>query len=515
MKHLMSRFWPIAFPYPHIMCLAPLDVWFRLLFRPRVDVPPRFWPRLAFALLLSLLVTLLTLPERIIMGLWLRWRKPREKVPGPLIVLGYYRSGTTLLQYLLSCDPHLATPDVAQGFLPQGFSVTWFLLRWFVLPFMPRTRPQDNVSFGPLVPIEDDYALNNWALSSTVPGRLVVPQVHSFYDRFHDLKQLTQEERERFARYQLAFIHKLMLLAGGRRILLKTPSHTARIEAFLELFRGKSGVKFVYICRHPHSVLRSNVAMLEQMVDLFGLQPPLPAQELEDYLLREYIATEQEYQRTRSLIPPGDLAEVRLQDLQADPLGTMKRIYQELGLSYTPAFEQGMIAYLNSHRDYKPNSHRSWTAEQKERISIALQPLVEQGRHEGPALPRVPVPAIDPALRLRQVRRGLWFGLIVALLLVVPWFALTSLVGGDSLGVVWPCGVAIGVAVLRGASSQGSSFLGLFSLLLTALVLLAVVRLAQVFAPAMMATSPFYLLLGWFWWALALASAYRIGSQRV
>src|SRR5262249_31602028 len=160
-------------------------------------------------------------------------------------------SGTTLLQNLLACDPNLYSPHFAQVFAPQGFCLTWALLRWFILPFLPRTRPQDNVAFGPLVPGEDDFALNNGALASPMPGRTVAPQVHRFYDRFHDLKGLTPAERQRWSNYQLAFVRKLSLVAGKRRILLKTPAHTARIEPLLDLFRETTEAKFIYISRHP------------------------------------------------------------------------------------------------------------------------------------------------------------------------------------------------------------------------------------------------------------------------
>ncbi len=98
---------PNAFPYPHFMGFAPLDGWYRLLISGQVVIPPRFWLRLAVALLVSLFFTFVTLPERLLTALWLRLGKPRKPLPGPVIILGYYRSGTTLLQYLLSRDPNL------------------------------------------------------------------------------------------------------------------------------------------------------------------------------------------------------------------------------------------------------------------------------------------------------------------------------------------------------------------------------------------------------------------------
>lgn len=514
MKQAPSRYWPIASPIPHFMSCAPLDVWFRLLRGPHGAIPPRFLPRLAVALLLSLLATLATLPERFLIALWLRLRRQKQPQPGPVIILGYYRSGTTLLQYLLSCDPNLYSPNLAQVFAPQGFCITWWLLTWFLWPFLPRTRPQDNVALGPLVPAEDDFAHNNWALASTLPGRIVVPQAHGFYDRFHDLKQLEPAERQRWADCFLAFLHKLGLVAGQRRVLLKTPAHTARISPLLDLCQGTTGAKFLYISRHPHKVFRSNFAMLQQLGAICGLQEPLEERELEDYLLKEYIGTEDEYQRMRSLIPAGNLAEVRLQDLQADPVGTIRRLYGELGLDFTPAFEQRLIRYLHANQDFQPNVHKPWTAEQKERICTALEPLVDLGRHDEPVAKAVELPLLEPNTRHHEVRRGLIWGLIAAAWFLVPWFTLTSLVGGHTLGLAWLCGVIVGIAVLRGAANRGSTGLGLYAVALTALVQAAVFGLAPVLLPKAIEWMPFYVGYLCFWWILGLVSAYRIGSQR-
>jgi hypothetical protein len=503
----------IPLPYPHFMGFAPLDVWFRLLLYPRVAVPARFWPRLLFALFVSFFITIVTLPERLLAAIYLRLSNRHRPLPGPLIILGYYRSGTTLLQYLLSCDPDLYSPHWGQAFAPQGWCLSWFLLRWFVLPFSPRSRPQDNVAFGPLVPAEDDFALNNGALASTLPGRIIVPQAHRFYDRFNDLKDLTPAERQRWGDYQLGFVRKLAPLAGGRRVLLKTPAHTARIPALLDLFRITTGVKFVYISRHPHKVFRSNVAMLRQLTDLCGLQPPLSEEELEDYGRREYVATEEEYARTRSLIPSGNLAEVRLQDLQADPLGTMRRVYDQLGLTFTSVLQQRMLAYLHAHRDYQPNVHAPPSAQQKERMA-ALQPLVEQGRHDDPAPQPVELPTPDPSARHRQIRRGMTLGFLAAAMAFAALWLLVSWMGIHSLGFAWPCAVAIGLGVLHGAARHGSAALGIFALALTALVLAAVLILSPDLLPSVRERLALALPFGPLWWGLALASAYRIASQR-
>src|SRR5574341_2131741 len=87
-------------PHGHFMALAPLDVWLRLLAHPGGSVPARYWPRLLFALLISTSVTMITLPERLLLAFfWRARRKPSGSTPAPVFILGYSRSGTTHLQY--------------------------------------------------------------------------------------------------------------------------------------------------------------------------------------------------------------------------------------------------------------------------------------------------------------------------------------------------------------------------------------------------------------------------------
>ena len=455
-------------PYPHVMGGAPLDVWFRLLCRPPVRVPLRYWPRLLGALCTSAMSTLLTLPERIMFALWWRWQRPAgDTSPPPVFVLGYYRSGTTHLQYLLDCDPQLYSPQWAQTLAPQGFVLSWSLLRALFIPFMPATRPVDALAFGPDVPSEDDFALCNWALASSLPGRSVVPHAHRFYDRFHDLRALTPAERARWSDYQLAFTHKLTFVARGRRLLLKTPSHTARLETLLELFPG---AKFIHITRHPQAVLRSNMTLASIVLRRYALQPALPADEMQDHLASEYLGTERRYLAMRSQVPPGQLAEIRFQDLLADPLGEIRRVYATLGLPFAAAFERRLLAYLDFTRNYAGNLHADWTDEQTRQHAPLVAFLSQAFGHNRPAIPMVTPPR--PPDRPRAMTAA-FAAAVAAVAAAVVWLTLAQVTLNRHDSFVWPTGIIIGYATHR-AAGRGDTRLGVWAVLLTVGVLLCI-----------------------------------------
>jgi omega-hydroxy-beta-dihydromenaquinone-9 sulfotransferase len=379
-----SRRWVFPYlPYPHFMGLAPLDSVLALLLRTRPRVPVVLWPRLALLLFFSALSTLLSLPERLAIATWLHFRL-RTPAPheAPIFVLGYFRSGTTWLQTLLSRDPALRSPIWVEALSPQTFVVTWFVLRLLLAPFLMLVRIRAVSPLGTTLPAEDDFALCNWARTSVIAGRAVFPGQQDFYNRFHDLDRLTPAERARWEHYEKAFVGKLLLTAKGRRPLLKSPSHTARVRHLLRLFPG---AKFIHISRSPRAVFQSNLALIKGLQDAFRLGRPIDTARQEEMIVEEYRTTMERYVADRGLIPPGDLAELRLQDLAADPLGEIERLYGELGLAFSATFRLRLVKHLGAGKQRKPLEHPALTPAQETRAA-RLDPLGPLFGHDRPTI---------------------------------------------------------------------------------------------------------------------------------
>lgn len=365
-------------PYPHFMSVAPVDAVLRVLWRAEGAIPPAYWPRLVVLLVISGGNTVASLPERMMLAAWLRFRPPlMERDNAPVFVLGYFRSGTTFLQNLLAADRALRSPSWPEVLAPQTFVLGWVLLRYLFVPLLPLTRLAAVAPVGARLPAEDDFALNNWGGMSILAGRAILPRRQAFFNRFHDLDALSANEFGRWRSHQFAFVQKLSLVAGGRRLLLKSPSHTARVRYLLKLFPG---AKFVHISRSPQVVFQSNLLLARELQRAFALQPPLPEDEQEEIITREYLATEMHYLADRARIPAADLAEVRLQDLSADPVGEMKRIYRALGLPFPGGCEERMLQVAATFGRQGPNRHPDLTERQKARVA-RLEPLAAAFGH--------------------------------------------------------------------------------------------------------------------------------------
>lgn len=476
MNEPLSRFLRALAPMPHFMSLAPLDAWVRLLFFPWARVGVVYLPRVVMGLFTSAIATALTLPERVLLApvLWLagarsRWRLRHR--PGVVIVLGYPRSGTTHLHYLLSCNPRFWTPRWHHAVAPQGFFLSWSFLRVMLVPFLSNTRLMDDMAFGPEWPAEDEFAVNNWCLASSLPGRLIVPRLHGHYHRFHGLDELTPRERSRWRRYTWAFAWKLARLARSRAILLKSPSHTARVRELTDLF-GAERVRYVHISRDPRAVVASNLSMLRR-AQVYHLHAAPDAETIRRGLADELVATEEKYRREAVQAASGGarVSEVRYQDLVADPMGEMRRVHGELGLDWTPAVEAGLARYLHTVADYRAATPAGGGAGGASIPEPKLDALARDFGHDRPTVAVKPLPPVAPAALAPRPRAGLTL-VVSAVLAVLAWVGIAHVVGDRCDWIIWPIGAAIGYVAVR-AARAGSTRLGLAATAGTLFVLLA------------------------------------------
>ncbi|MHA1827418.1 MAG: sulfotransferase, partial [Candidatus Heimdallarchaeaceae archaeon] len=63
----------------------------------------------------------------------------------PIFILGHWRSGTTFLHELLHSDPDLEYMTLTESVFPNLFLYFYGFIKRIFGPFLPETRPQDNV----------------------------------------------------------------------------------------------------------------------------------------------------------------------------------------------------------------------------------------------------------------------------------------------------------------------------------------------------------------------------------
>jgi hypothetical protein len=81
------------------------------------------------------------------------------------------------------------------------------------------------------------------------------------------------------------------------------------------------------------------------------------------------------FERDRALIPPGQLCELRYEDLIADPPAQLARIYAALGLGGVDALRPTLARYCADHANYTPNRH-CLSSEQEAQITNACRAFI-------------------------------------------------------------------------------------------------------------------------------------------
>lgn len=370
-RRAVSRRFARSYPFATMGALATLDVWLPQLWRARFRIDPVYLPRLIATLILSTINTALTIPERLLTLL----TAPRSSPAAPIFIVGAHRSGTTHLHNLLSLDPRFVAPTTWQVINPQGFRFSGWLLRPIFDVFAPWKRPMDAVAFGMWAPAEEEFAIAN--MSGLSPDwSLRLPRLAAHYDRFGFPDRMTESEQRRWGALHTRFLAHIVG-RSGRRPLLKNPHNTGRLRLLLALYPGAS---FIHIRRNPADVIRSNAHLARTAHELFQCQNPIEGRRYEERYPALYRAMEERFYDVAQTLPPDRVVEVRYEDLAADPKRTLRRIYDQLGLEWTPEYESRLNVYLERISGYTRHPKAPLTDEEQARLERELGPLIERWR---------------------------------------------------------------------------------------------------------------------------------------
>ena len=278
----------------------------------------------------------------------------RQKVEKPpVFILGHWRSGTTLLHNLLTLDPQFTFPNLYEVLFPGNFLLTERVATTLTRYMIPKTRPMDNVESGWHLPQEDEIAL--LLLHGLSPYLMLAHHTDpAVYWRYCELMDIPPAELARWKEGFLYFIKKLTL-KNNKPVVFKSPTHTFRIPVLLDMFPD---AKFVYIYRDPYAVYNSSLHLRQTLFAENGFAKVVIDEKMENDAIDLYTHCIDTYERTRQLVPAGNLHEVRFEDLESDPLGEMSRVYQGLNLSGWETVETAIRKQLPQLTQYRKNAFK-------------------------------------------------------------------------------------------------------------------------------------------------------------
>jgi omega-hydroxy-beta-dihydromenaquinone-9 sulfotransferase len=339
---------------PHLWTGCNFTSWLRLMVKGRfalgagtpLKLPYYLWLAGASGTI-SLGHTLLGGIQQAIYGQRIRRTEFREP---PIFILGHWRTGTTWLHELMMLDQRYQGPTTLHCMSPHHFLLTEKLFKRYLNALLPEKRPMDNMAVGWERPQEDEFALCMLGAASPYL-RIAFPNRRPpIDDAALELDGLSSSELKRWKNLFLHFL-KTVAFRDPRRLVLKSPPHTARIATLLELFPD---ARFIHIMRNPYVVYSSTMKLWKSLDDKHSFQRPTH-HDLQEYVLSTFTRMYDRLQSGKQLVPPNRFHELKYEDLVQDPVNQMRQIYENLDLGSFTNIEASLRENVEQSKSYETN----------------------------------------------------------------------------------------------------------------------------------------------------------------
>jgi len=344
----------------HILSGSTLRNILRLLRDNNWNIKSKYIPKL----LIAIFTLLFHQPFYLIEKLFFTRKIAKTKIKPPVFILGYTRSGTTYLHYLLAKDRQFGFCKFYECMSPHAMFTFGKIMRKIAQKVLPQKRPMDNLALGADLPKEEEFAMANLGIESMVSALFFPQQFSAYFNRFV-LFQGDKREEANWKKNFLWLLKKLTLKNEGKPLLLKSPFHTGRLKVIKELFPD---AKFIFLHRHPLKMYASNERLYEAVLPELAFQE-VRNETMENHIFYTYKALMENYFEERKSLPENQLVEISYEAFFANQEEALRKIYQQLELGdfkkVWPIFEKEITEYKN----YKTNEYR---------LSNALEKRVEK-----------------------------------------------------------------------------------------------------------------------------------------
>lgn len=322
--------------------------WWRLLRRNGFRVHWRLWHHAVFITLISVFHTV----YRWWQWPWVGWRANRTQIEhDPIFIIGHWRAGTTLLHELMVLDERHTSPTTYECLVPNHFLFSEKFSRRWLNFLLPAHRPMDNMLAGWDRPQEEEFALANLGLPSPYLT-IAFPNNGPKDEEYLTLEGLTAEQIDRWKQGMMQFLRQITF-RRNKRIVLKNPPHTCRIKTLLEMFPG---ARFVHIVRDPYVLFASTVNLWKTLYRKHGMQQPT-YEGVEEYVFRTFERMYERFEAERELIDADRFCEVHYEELVRDPVGSLRTIYDKLGLEDFDKVLPAVEKYVAAAEGYRTNRY--------------------------------------------------------------------------------------------------------------------------------------------------------------
>ena len=273
----------------------------------------------------------------------------REEIGGPIVIVGLPRTGTTLLQRVLGCDPRFYSLLTWESRLPTPM----------VEPGTPGPDPRIAI-----VKAETDAMiqanptlLSIHPLSATEPdeeGMLMEHSFQSFFDAYFDVPSYTEWMWTHDQKMAYEYLERMLRFLQWQKRrrgeqagdwVLKSPHHLRQIDVLFEVFPG---TKLIQTHRDPLQTIPSIASFTFNLWKVYMDHPdPVRAGRQWSAIFARGV---RETMAFRDSMPPERFHDVWFSDTLARPLEVVQGIYDHLGMGFPTDTREKMQAYLEANR---------------------------------------------------------------------------------------------------------------------------------------------------------------------
>lgn len=272
----------------------------------------------------------------------------------PIFILGFWRSGTTLLHNMMCQNPEFGFTNTFQAVFPNHCLLNQGWLKAIAKNLLPEKRPGDNIKFDFSFPQEEEIALGNLQALSFYYFFYFPQDSEEFIERSLLFKNVSKEEMQKWEKSYLNLIKTALINTGGKQYISKNPPNTFRIKEILKLFPD---AKFIYIQRNIYETIYSFLKFTSAVREGIKHQN-YNIEEQDLILIRLYKTMIEQYELDKQHIPKGQLTEVSFEYFENHKLEEIERIYNELSLENFNKSLPIMKTYLDEIGDYQRGHYK-------------------------------------------------------------------------------------------------------------------------------------------------------------
>ena len=267
-----------------------------------------------------------------------------------VVVLGYWRSGTTLLHELLCLDARYNYPTTHACMNPHHFlfSEASALARGG----STTQRPMDEMEVQAGSPQEDEFAFLSLGARSPYEA-LLFPTILPEALKLTDPRDLSSRDEERWRQVFLSFLAGVSVRGMGRPMILKSPTHSCRITTLRELLPD---ARFVAMVRDPWTNFESVVRMWRKMFETYALGPIPPDDAIREAVIADRPRFEAKLASSTTDLPKNRFTAITYESLIANPVEVIEQLYERLELGDFNTVREAVVAETRRRRGYQAKS---------------------------------------------------------------------------------------------------------------------------------------------------------------